>query len=88
MVNSQFSGFEVLKLTIPVFFSTPDNETMYPIPKVADFGSSRTSVIPVLEVVVMWFEGMHVVCCSRRRYVYDGMCDEACWELTGHVGIG
>jgi hypothetical protein len=41
MVSLRFSSFTVLKLTTPVFFSTPDTEMMYPILKVADFGSSR-----------------------------------------------
>jgi hypothetical protein len=33
--------FALLKLMISVFFSVPDTDKMYPIPKVADFGSSR-----------------------------------------------
>lgn len=48
MVEINFSSSMTLQLTDPVFFSTPDNErfALYPTPKLADFGSSRSLADP------------------------------------------
>jgi hypothetical protein len=37
----EFPSFMTSELTVLVFFSAPDTGTMYPTPKLADFGSSR-----------------------------------------------